>query len=109
MNDIKNLEKPEVSDIGIDCSGEQGEESKLCAALRRIKKGRDTSTLSETNEYLCLRLIWPKTNICKRLFSVTGFAFTKNRQGLLHVNLQMKLFLKANSVILDASLFHTKQ
>jgi hypothetical protein len=40
------------------------------------------------------------------MFSVAGFAFTKNRQGLLPTNLEMQLFLKENSEWWDISLFN---
>jgi hypothetical protein len=109
MNDVKHLMKPEDIVIETASSGEQGEESELCAALRRIKKRRVAPTFAEASKYLDLRFIRPITNICERMFSVSGFAFTKNRQGLLPVNLEMQLFLKANAHIWDASLFHATE
>jgi hypothetical protein len=82
--------------------------SELHAAIQRIKK-RKIVQQSEAEKYLDLRFIRPTSNICERQFSISGLAYTKNRQGLLPVNLEMQLFLKANSHLWDAAVFHCQK
>ena len=65
--------------------------SELQAAFQAIKK-RKMSKLQDVETFIDLRFIRPTSNICERQFSVSGFAYTKNRQGLLPVNLEMQLF-----------------
>jgi hypothetical protein len=62
--------------------------SELHAVIRRIKKRK---IVQQSEKYLDLRFIRPTSNICERQFSISGLAYTKNRQGLLPVNLEMQL------------------
>jgi hypothetical protein len=77
----------------------------LQADLRLVKK-RKSIQPNAGDKYLDLRFIRPTSNICERQFSISGFALTKHRKGLLPVNLEMQLFLHANALHWDESLFH---
>jgi hypothetical protein len=79
----------------------------LLHSVEKRKKGPASTTAG--SQYLDLRFIRPTTNICERQFSVSGFTYNKNRQGLLPTNLEMQLFLKANEHLWDAALFHTHE
>ena len=74
--------------------------------LWQLKKRKVNSSSDQSEKYLDLRFLRPTSNICERMFSVAGFAFTKNRQGLIPTNLEMQLFLKANSKWWDISLLN---
>lgn len=47
--------------------------------------------------------------MCERMFSVSGHALTKYRQGVVPVNLKTQLFLKENAHMPDAALFYDLQ
>jgi hypothetical protein len=79
--------------------------SELQAAFQTIKK-RKLVKFHEAEKFIDLRFIRPTNNVCERQCSVSGFANTKNCQGLLPVNLEMQLFFKANSHLWDVAVFH---
>jgi hypothetical protein len=79
----------------------------LLHAVKKRKKGPASTTAG--SQYLDLRFVRPTTKICERQFSVSGFTYNKNRQGLLPTNLEMELFLKANEHLWDAALFHNQE
>ena len=99
---VKHLLKPRAEEV------EEKEQSGACnisEAIRLINKRKTTSFRAQDSDYIDCRFIRPTTNVCERLFSVSGYALTKNRQGLLPENLEMQLFLKANIHLWDESLF----
>jgi hypothetical protein len=65
--------------------------SELQAAFQAIKK-RKLVKFHEAEKFIDLRFICPTSKFYERQFSVSGFAYTKNCQGLLPVNLEMQLF-----------------
>ena len=73
----------------------------------RTRSSSSSGCSSSTSSYIDVRFIRPTGNKCERQFSVAGFAFTKNRQRLLPINLEMQLFLNANQHLWDLELFHS--
>ena len=65
------------------------QESNLQVLMRDLKKRKTEAPVSSSSRYVDLRFIRPTSNKCERQFSIAGFAFTKNRQGLLPINLEM--------------------
>ena len=107
-NAVKHLLKPQELAPRAVIEEEEDDNQGLMAAIRRLKKRKTSDSDScMASNYIDLRFIRPTTNICERMFSVSGFTFCKTRQGLLPSNLEMQLFLKGNEHLWDEKLFMT--
>ena len=108
---VQHLKKP-LDNPGVEEIQPQPQPTDLQALMKKIKKRKmeassSSGCSSSTSSYIDVRFIRPTSNKCERQFSVAGFAFTKNRQGLLPINLEMQLFLNANQHLWDLELFHS--
>ncbi len=68
----------------------------LSFAERALKRQRLINEES-SDDYLDTRFLVPISNICERLFSTVGYAFSQRRKGMNPVNLEWQLFLHFNS------------
>jgi hypothetical protein len=108
---VQHLKKP-LDNPGVEEIQPQPQPTDLQALMKKIKKRKMEASSSSgcstsTSSYIDVRFIRPTSNKCERQFSVAGFAFTKNRQGLLPINLEMQLFLNANQHLWDLELFYS--
>jgi len=106
-NCVQHLKKQDESHGEKSDIAETVQESDLQTLIRELKKRKTEAAVTSSSRYVDLRFIKPTSNKCEQLFSISGFAFTKNPQGLLPINLEMQLFLHANQHLWDAELFHS--
>lgn len=89
---VKSL-RIDVDDIVTSSNGtEFGDESIVERAMKRL---RTTATLQKSN-YLDTRFLVPTSNLCERLFSISGYALTNRRRGILPHNFESQIFLHVN-------------
>ncbi len=48
-------------------------------------------------KYMDLRFVTPTSNMCERLFSISGYALDNRRRGIIPANFEKQMFLHANS------------
>ncbi len=74
---------------------ESSDSGDLSFAAREIKTAR--MKVSFDAGYIGTSFLLPTTNICERLFSVSGNALNNNHRNVLPTNLEQKIFSHMNS------------
>lgn len=92
-DDLKTTKKTGVCDPQIESVSEDVEDVVSYAIVERAHKRLKIGNIAESSSYTGTRYLLSMSDICKRLFSISGYAFTNCRRGILPTNMERQLFL----------------